>query len=65
MNKEDAYHKIIGQRLWIDRAIRDCEYLQSNVKGIILNLESAKKDLLAVEEYLKKFQPKKEMEKDE
>lgn len=62
MNKEEAYYKIIQQKLWIDRAIRRCEYLCTEVNDMKRSLESARDDLSYTEEYLKKFQPKKELE---
>lgn len=64
MNKVDAYNAIIGHKLWIDRAVRRCESLKSTVEDIVISLKDARDELSEAEEYLKKFQPKKEQEND-
>ena len=65
MNKEEAYLNIIGCKNWLDRIQSKLHTLKLYAKEVELCIESAKKDLTYSEEYLKKFQPKKEMEKEE
>lgn len=64
MNKEEAYLNILRGKNWLDRMQSKLNTLKSYANEVALCIESAKKDLTYSEEYLKQFQPKKEMEKE-